>query len=61
MPYAFMKLFMINGVFIKAFSKLKMAENTFFVKHWLNSVYKAGFMDTSIHLRTFSLTTFLGC
>ena len=27
MPYAFMKLFMINDVFIKAFSKLKMAEN----------------------------------
>ena len=27
MPYAFMKLFMLNDVFIKAFSKLKMAEN----------------------------------
>ena len=42
MPYAFMKLFMINDVYIKVFGKLKKGLECGFVKDWLNSIQITG-------------------
>ena len=38
-----MKLFTINGDYIKAFGRLKMGQNVVLLYiHWLNSVYISG-------------------